>query len=314
MSLENKNGFIWMDGQMVPWAEAKVHCLSHTLHYGCGAFEGVRAYATPEGPMIFRLNEHTQRLFNSAKILGMSIPYTEKEIIDAQKAVLANNYLQSAYIRPLVYFGAEGLGLHSSQLSVHVLVAAWEWGAYLGEDNLKNGIKVCTSTLRRPHVESAFVKAKATGHYINSVLAIQEAKRYGCDEALILDHQGFVSEGSAENFFMIRKGVIYTPDSATPLEGITREAVCKIAQDLGFKVHARNITRDEVYIADELFFTGTAAEVTPIREVDGRIIGSGGRGPITEQIQRTFLSVVRGELPRYASWLTPVSVVEELSV
>ena len=304
MLRNTQNKVIWMDGQLIPWEDAKVHCLTHTLHYGCGVFEGVRAYATPKGPAIFRLEEHTKRLLNSAHILRMKSPFTFEQICQAQKEVIHHNQFPSAYIRPLLYYGSESLGVHADSLSVHLMIAAWEWGAILGADSVKKGIKVCTSSLRRPHIDSALIKSKTAGHYVNSVLAIAEARDHGCDEALMLDHRGFVSEGSVENFFMVRDSIIYMPDNSTPLEGITRDSVCRIAQDLGYTVKERNMTRDEVYIADEAFFCGIAAEVVPIRELDSRQIGSGLPGPITTHLQTTFAQVVRGEKSEYSKWLT----------
>ncbi len=304
MSLMDKTGFIWIDGEYLDWQDAKVHCLTHTLHYGYGVFEGTRAYSTDKGPAIFRLDAHTRRLFNSAKILNIEIPYSEAELNEIQIDILKKNKLNSAYIRPMVYYGGEYLGLQTNALSLHVMVAAWEWGAYLGEESLSKGIKVRTSSLTRNHVNSVFCKAKANGNYMNSILALKEAHACGCDEALMLDHEGYVAEGSGENFFIVRDGVIYTPDLTSILEGITRDTIMILAKDLGYKVHERRITRDEVFIADEAFFTGTAAEVTPIRELDGRMIGEGVRGPVTTALQKTYLEQVRGQGDEYPEWLT----------
>ncbi len=301
--MSDRDGLIWYDGEWVDWRDAKTHVLTHTLHYGAGVFEGVRAYETAQGTAIFRLTEHTDRLYNSAKILHMDIPYTKEELNDAQKQAVAKNNLSSAYIRPMVFYGSEGMGLRADSLKVHVIVAAWEWGAYLGEDNLKNGIRIRTSSYTRHHPNIAMTKAKANGNYINSMLALQEALTDGYDEALLLDVDGFVAEGSGENIFIIRDGVIYTPDLTSALAGITRDSIWQIAQDLGYTVIEKRITRDEVYCADEAFFTGTAAEVTPIRELDNRSIGNGSRGPITEEIQCTYFDSVYGRNQQYQAWI-----------
>ncbi len=306
MSFDDRDGWIWHDGEMVPWREARVHVLTHTLHYGVGVFEGVRAYRSEAGPAIFRLREHTERLFRSAHIVNLQIPYDLDTLIEVQRRVVRENGLESAYIRPMCYLGSEGMGLHADELSVHVMVAAWEWGAYLGAENLERGIRVGTSSFCRHHVNAAMCKAKANGNYINSILALQEANSRGLDEALLLDVDGYVAEGSGENFFMVRGGVIYTPDLTSALEGITRDTVIRLADELGYPVREKRITRDEVYVADEAFFTGTAAEVTPIRELDGRRIGSGHRGPITEHLQRSYFDQVHGRREVHADWLTPV--------
>ncbi len=302
----DRDGWIWLDGEMVPWREAKVHVLTHTLHYGMGVFEGVRAYKTDKGPAIFKLEDHTERLFQSAHIMGMKIPYDAQTINDAQIAAVKENNLESAYIRPLAFYGSEGMGIRADSLGVHVTVAAWEWGAYLGEENLKNGIRIRVSSYTRHNVNSMMCRAKATGNYINSMMALQEAVNDGYDEALILDANGFVMEGSGENFFLVKDGVIYTPDLASALNGITRKTILTFAQDMGIEVVEKRITRDEVYIADEAFFTGTAAEVTPIREVDNRTIGSGTRGPITEQMQTRYFDQVQGRRSDHPEWLTYV--------
>lgn len=291
---------------MVPWRDAKVHVLTHTLHYGMGAFEGVRAYKTSKGTSIFRLEEHTERLINSTKILGMKIPYTYEEIIEAQKIVVKKNNLKSGYIRPMCFYGAEGMGLRADNLKEHLIVAAWEWGSYFSEDNLNNGIRVKTSSYSKQYINSTMCKAKANGNYINSMVALQEALDCGYDEALLLDPSGYVSEGSGENLFIVSKGVIYTPELTSALDGITRRTVIKIAGDKGMNVISKPITRDEVYIADEAFFTGTAAEVTPIRELDGKKIGSGKRGPVTKELQELFFNIVNGKSEKYSSWLTIV--------
>ena len=306
MSFADRDGVIWMDGELVDWREAKVHVLTHTLHYGMGVFEGVRAYETDQGAAIFRLEDHTKRLFNSAKILNLAIPYTPEQISDAQKLVVRENNLDSAYLRPMCFLGSEGMGLRADGLKVHCMVAAWEWGAYLGEDNMNNGIRIKTSSFTRHHVNVTMCKAKANGNYINSMMALQEALKDGYDEALLLDVDGFVAEGSGENFFIIREGTIFTPDLTSALDGITRNTIFHLATELGYKIVEKRITRDEVYIADEAFFTGTAAEVTPIRELDNRPIGNGGRGPITEQLQSLYFDVVKGKSAAHKHWLTPV--------
>jgi len=306
-SMEDRDGKIWMDGQMVEWRDAKIHVLTHTLHYGCGAFEGVRAYKTPQGTAIFRLEEHTERLFNSAKILRMKIPFTQQEVMDAQRAVVRENKLESGYIRPLTWIGSQKLGVSPKGNKIHLMVAAWTWGAYLGEDGMKRGIRVKTSSFTRHHVNITMIHAKAVSNYTNSILANMEALDEGYDEALLLDPQGFASEGAGENLFIARKGVVYTPDSsAGALNGITRNTIFSICKDLGLELKEKPITRDEIYIADEAFFSGTAAEVTPIRELDRIEIGSGSRGPITEKIQAAFFDIVNGRNPKYASWLTQV--------
>ena len=306
MSMANRDGFIWMDGKMVPWRDANIHVLTHTLHYGMGVFEGIRAYKTDAGPAIFRLKEHTCRLFNSAKIFQMKMNYTEEQIAKAIIEVVKENKLASCYIRPIVWIGSEKLGISARSNSIHAAVAAWEWGAYLGEDGLNKGIRVKVSSFTRHHVNVSLVRAKASGYYINSILANQEVTAQGYDEALLLDTDGYVSEGSGENVFIVRDGVIYTPDLASCLDGITRDAIFTIAKDLGIEVKEKRITRDEMYCCDEAFFTGTAAEVTPIRELDDRIIGDGTRGPITTKIQQIFFDAVAGKSDKYRHWLTVV--------
>jgi branched-chain amino acid aminotransferase len=305
-TMADRDGVIWLDGQMVPWREAKVHVLTHTLHYGMGVFEGVRAYNTDMGTAIFRLQEHTDRLFRSAKILGMKMPYDKDTVNEAQRAVVRENNLESAYIRPMCFYGSEGMGIRADNLNVHTMVAAWNWGAYLGEENMTKGIRIKTSSFTRHHVNITMCKAKANGNYMNSMMALQEAVSCGYDEALLLDAQGFVCEGSGENFFMVRDGVLYTPELTSALEGITRDTVITLARDIGLKVVEKRITRDEVYIADEAFFTGTAAEVTPIREFDNRPIGSGTRGPITEKLQAMYFDQVYGRSEVYQNWNTLV--------
>jgi len=305
--MADREGLIWLDGEMVDWREAKVHVLTHTLHYGMGCFEGVRAYETDKGAAIFRLQEHTDRLFRSAHILGMKIPFSKEEINQAQLDAVAKNNLRQAYLRPMVFFGSEGMGLRADNLNVHVMVAAWEWPAYMGEEAKTKGIRIRTSSYTRHHVNITMCKAKANGNYINSMLALREALESGCEEALLLDNEGYVAEGSGENIFIIRDGVIYTPELTSCLDGITRNTIFKFAADLGYKVIEKRITRDEVYVADEAFFTGTAAEVLPIRELDGRQIGSGVRGPITEQLQTMYFDQVMGKRAEYPEWLALVN-------
>ena len=307
MSMDDQDGSIWLDGEWLPWREAKVHVLTHTLHYGAGVFEGVRAYQCEQGTAIFRLQEHTDRLFRSAHILRMTIGFDKDQINQAQLDAVSRNRLSSAYLRPMCFYGSEGMGLRADNLKTHVMIAAWEWGSYLGEDNMTNGIRIRTSSYIRNHVNSVMCKAKANGNYINSILALQEALECGCDEALLLDHEGYVAEGSDENIFIVRHGVLYTPELTSALEGITRDTVIQLAKDLSLSVVEKRITRDEVYIADEAFFTGTAAEVTPIRMLDGRVIGNGQRGPITERLQSLYFDVVHGRSEHYAKWLSFVS-------
>jgi len=304
--MSDRDGLIWLDGEMVDWREAKVHVLTHTLHYGMGVFEGIRAYETAQGATVFRLQEHIDRLFRSAHILNMPMPYDRQTLTAACKQAVKDNDLSSAYIRPMCFYGSEGMGLRADNLQVHVMVAAWSWGAYLGEDNMRNGIRIKTSSFTRHHVNVTMCKAKANGNYMNSMLALQEALKDGYDEALLLDVDGFVAEGSGENIFLVRDGVLLTPDLTSALEGITRETIMQLAQDAGIPVREKRITRDEVYVADEAFFTGTAAEVTPIRELDNRTIGCGGRGPITEQLQTTYFDQVYGRRSEYPHWLTPL--------
>lgn len=305
-SMDDRDGLIWMDGKLIPWREAKVHVLTHTLHYGMGVFEGVRAYDTEAGTAIFRLKEHTERLFRSAKILNMPMPFDRDTLNDAQRLVVRENGLESAYIRPMCFYGSEGMGLHAEALQVHVMVAAWTWGSYLGEDNMTNGIRVKVSSYTRHHVNSAMSKAKANGHYFNSMMAVSEAHADGYDEALLLDSNGFVAEGSGENIFLVRNGELLTPTLDCALDGITRQTIMSFAQDMGIPVREKRITRDEIYIADEAFFTGTAAEVMPIRELDRRSIGNGKRGPITEQLQQRYFDQVLGRRNEHPEWLTLV--------
>jgi branched-chain amino acid aminotransferase len=301
-----RDGKIWKDGELIDWRDAKIHVLTHSLHYGMAVFEGVRAYETIKGTAIFRLQEHTRRLLNSAKIFQMAVPYDMDTLMEAQKQVVRANELASCYIRPLIWVGSEKLGISAKGNTIHASIAAWAWGSYLGEEGMAKGIRVKTSSFTRHHVNVSMVRAKASGYYINSILANQEALTDGYDEALLLDTDGFVSEGSGENVFMVKNGKLYTPDLASCLDGITRNSVLTMARDLGIEVIEKRITRDEMYCCDEAFFTGTAAEVTPIRELDNRQIGEGKRGPITEKLQSLFFDVVAGKAPQYEHWLTLV--------
>jgi branched-chain amino acid aminotransferase len=307
MDLSQLTGHIWLDGEMVPWQEAKVHVLTHTFHYGLGVFEGVRAYNTSQGAAIFRLQEHTDRLFRSAHILRMEMPFDKGTLSEAQRQVVRANGLEEAYIRPMCFLGSEGMGLRADNLKTHVMVAAWAWPSYMDPEAMNRGIRVATSSYTRHHVNITMCKAKANGNYINSILALREALDAGFEEALLLDNEGYVAEGSGENVFLVRNGVLYTPELTSCLEGITRDSIIRIAEDQGLTVKEKRITRDEVYVADEAFFTGTAAEVVPIREVDNRAIGTGVRGPITETLQRIYLESVRGAQADYADWLAPVA-------
>jgi branched-chain amino acid aminotransferase len=305
-TMADRDGVIWLDGEMVPWREAKTHVLTHTLHYGMGVFEGVRAYHAEKGTAIFRLQDHTDRLFRSALILNMPMPYDPETLNQAQLAAVRENNLDSAYIRPMCFYGSEGMGLRADNLKVHCMVAAWEWGAYLGAENMEKGIRIRVSSFTRHHVNITMCRAKANGNYMNSMMALQEALHDGYDEALMLDAEGYVMEGSGENIFIVRDGIIYTPDLTSALDGITRKSVIMLAEERGYRVIEKRITRDEVYIADEAFFTGTAAEVTPIREVDNRPIGNGGRGPITEILQKDYFDLVHGRLASHPQWLAYV--------
>jgi branched-chain amino acid aminotransferase len=310
MGMEDRDGVIWFDGRLVPWREATVHVLTHTLHYGMGVFEGIRAYATDRGPAVFRLHDHTGRLFRSAHIMRIPMPWDRDAINRACLDVIRENGLGACYIRPVCFYGSEGMGLRADNLKTHVAVAAWEWGAYLGTEGLEKGIRVRTSSYSRHHVNVTMCKAKANGHYVNSMLALQEALECGCDEALLLDTEGYVAEGSGENLFLVRNGVIHTPELTSALEGITRDTVLALAAECGYTVRERRITRDEVYVSDEAFFCGTAAEVTPIREVDGRQIGSGRRGPVTERLQSLFFEYVSGRRTEHPEWLQYVNPPE----
>ncbi len=306
MSMSDRDGFIWQDGQLVPWREATTHVLTHSLHYGLAVFEGVRAYKTVTGTAIFKLKEHTDRLFNSAHIYRMPMPWDKETLMEAQKEVVRVNKLESAYIRPIAFYGSEKMGVSPKGASTHVAIAAWPWGAYLGEEGMEKGIRVKTSSYARHHVNVNMARAKFSATYANSILANMEATEHGYDEALLLDVDGFVAEGAGENLFIVKDGVIYEPEIASALIGITRATIIALAEELGYKVVSKRLTRDDIYIADEAFFTGTAAEVTPIRELDGRQIGAGHRGPITTKLQALFFDVVNGKVPARANWLTPI--------
>lgn len=307
MSMADRDGQIWYDGRLVPWRNATTHVLTHSLHYGLAVFEGLRAYNTVGGTAIFRLKEHTERLYNSAHIYLMSIPYPREALMEAQKEVVRANRLESCYIRPIVFYGSEKMGVSPKGVTVHVAIAAWSWGAYLGAEALESGIRVKTSSFARHHVNVSMCRAKYSGTYANSILANLEATEHGYDEGLLLDVDGFVAEGAGENLFLVKNGAIYEPELTSALIGITRESVITLARDMGYEVSARRITRDDLYVADEAFFTGTAAEVTPIREVDGRVIGEGRRGPVTTKLQNAFFECVNGKAERYRGWLTPVA-------
>ena len=304
MNMQDKVSHIWSDGEMLASVDAKTHLLTHTLHYGVGCFEGLRAYETANGPAIFRLEDHTQRLFDSAQILGMEVKFTQEEINQAQQQVIVQNKLESCYIRPLVYYGSEGMGLRAEGLQTHVMVAAWSWGSYFTGEQLENGIDVGISSYQRINPQAYLVRAKACGNYINSMMAVNEAIKNGFHEALLLDGSGHVSEGSSENVFLVKDGTIYTPPLTSCLNGITRKTIITIANDLGYQVEEKFLTRDDFYIADEAFFSGTAAEITPIASVDRRKIGGGGRGKITKVLQQLYFDIVAGKEKKYQDWLT----------
>jgi branched-chain amino acid aminotransferase len=306
MSMADRDGQIWYDGKLVPWRDATTHVLTHSLHYGLAVFEGLRAYKTANGTAIFRLKEHTDRLFNSAHIFMMKMPYDKQTLIEAQKEVVRVNKLDSCYVRPIAFYGSEKMGVSPKGAQVHVAIAAWPWGAYLGADGIEKGIRVKTASYARHHINVTMCRAKFSGTYANSILANQEALEHGYDEALLLDVDGYVAEGSGENLFIVKNGKLYEPELTSALIGITRDAVISMARDIGVEVEARRLTRDDIYIADEAFFTGTAAEVTPIRELDSRRIGSGERGPITAKLQSMFFDVVNGRSEKYRDWLTYV--------
>src|SRR4051794_21117275 len=307
MSMADRDGVIWYDGKLVPWRDATTHVLTHSLHYGLAVFEGLRTYKTDSGPAIFRLKEHTERFFNSAHIFMMKMPYDKETIIEAQKEVVRANKLDSCYVRPIAFYGSEKMGVSPKGAKVHVAIAAWPWGAYLGADGIEKGIRVKTSSYARHHVNVSMCRAKYSGTYANSILANMEATEHGYDEGLLLDVDGFVAEGAGENLFMVKNGRISEPELNSALVGITRRSVITLAEEMGYTVGARRITRDDLYIANEAFFTGTAAEVTPIREVDGRTIGSGETGPVTARLQKSFFDVVTGKSETYRDWLTPVA-------
>ena len=306
MSMADRDGLIWFDGKMVPWRDATTHVLTHSLHYGLSVFEGLRAYKTARGTAIFRLKEHTDRLFNSAHIYMMKLPWDRATLMDAQRQVVRENQLESCYVRPIAFYGSEKMGVSPKGVSVHVAIAAWPWGAYLGADGLEKGIRVKTSSFARHHVNVTMARAKIASTYANSILANMEATDHGYDEGLLLDVDGFVAEGAGENLFIVKDGVIYEPEIASALTGITRNTIHRLAKDLDLALVTRRLTRDDVYIADEAFFTGTAAEVTPIRELDGRVIGAGKRGPITEKLQTAFFDIVNGRSEKYNDWLAYV--------
>ena len=301
-NLADRDGWIWLNGELVPWREAQVHVLTYTLHYGIGVFEGVRAYETPRGASFFRLHDHTVRLFDSAHILQIEVPFSHEELIAAQCEVFAANELKEGYLRPVVYLGSEAMGLRAVDLSVSAAIACWPWPDYMDPESRERGITVRTSSYTRHHVNITMCKAKANGNYINSILALREAQDAGCDEAMLLDNEGYVAEGSGENIFVVKNNVIHTPELTSCLPGITRDTILTFARELGFEVVERRITRDEVYIADEAFFTGTAAEVLPIREVDGRTVGDGRRGPVTERLQSLYFDQVRGLRDAHPEW------------
>ena len=306
MSMADRDGLIWYDGKMVPWRDATTHVLTHSLHYGLSVFEGLRAYKTARGTAIFRLKEHTDRLFNSAHIYMMKLPWDRATLMDAQRQVVRENQLESCYVRPIAFYGSEKMGVSPKGALVHVAIAAWPWGAYLGADGLEKGIRVKTSSFARHHVNVTMARAKIASTYANSILANMEATDHGYDEGLLLDVDGFVAEGAGENLFIVKDGVIYEPEIASALTGITRNTIHRLAKDLDLALVTRRLTRDDVYIADEAFFTGTAAEVTPIRELDGRVIGAGKRGPITEKLQTAFFDIVNGRSEKYNDWLAYV--------
>jgi len=306
MSMSDRDGLIWYDGELVPWRNATTHVLTHSLHYGLAVFEGVRAYNTDLGTAIFRLQDHTRRLFNSAHIYQMALPYDQAAINAAQLEVVRANKLESCYIRPLAFYGSEKMGVSPKGATVHVAIAAWPWGAYLGEAALEQGIRVKISSYARQHVNVTMPRAKLASTYANSILANTEALDHGYDEAILLDTEGFVAEGSGENIFIVKDGVLCEPEIASALTGITRSTIHALAADLGIPLQTKRLTRDDLYIADEAFFSGTAAEVTPIREIDRRVIGKGRRGPVTEKLQQAFFDVVNGRNAKYHHWLSKV--------
>jgi len=303
MSMADRDGFIWMDGKLVPWREATTHVLTHSLHYGLAVFEGVRAYKTERGTAVFRLKEHTDRLFASAHIYRMAIPFDKETISEAQKEVVRANKLESCYLRPIAFYGSEKMGVSPRGAQVHVAIAAWPWGAYLGAEGMEKGIRVKVASFARHHVNVTMPRAKLASTYANSILANMEATENGYDEAVLLDTDGFIAEGAGENLFLVKNGVIWEPEIASALTGITRDTVHSLARELGYEVRSKRLTRDDFYIADEAFFSGTAAEITPIRKMDDRQIGEGKRGPVTAAIQTRFFELVGGKLPEHDAWL-----------
>ena len=303
-SMSDLDGFIWYDGEFVEWRNATTHVLTHSLHYGLGVFEGIRAYATDKGPSIFRLPEHVDRLFRSAKILQMEIPYSQEQISEAIIESIKRNKLDSAYIRPLCFLGSEGIGLRTRDLKVHVAIASWNWGKYIESEKQEKGLKVKVSSFSRHHVNVTMCRTKCSGHYVNSMLALREVSDMGYDEAILLDTSGHVAEGSGENIFIVRDNKIYTPQLSSCLDGITRATVFELAKNRGWTVTERPITRDEAYIADEVFFTGTAAEISAVSSIDNRVIGNGKRGPITTQISKDYFMLVEGKNSDYQHWMT----------
>tara|TARA_B100002019_G_scaffold159349_1_gene137347 strand:- start:323 stop:1240 length:918 start_codon:yes stop_codon:yes gene_type:complete len=302
--ISDLQGQIWLDGTFCDWKDAKIHILTHTLHYGTGVFEGVRAYETEQGPAIFRLQDHTSRLFKSAELIGMNIPYSQTELMEAQCESVKINKLKNAYIRPLCFYGNEGMGLRADNLKVHASVSSWDWGAYLGEDKIKNGIKVKVSPFPKRAADSMLYKAKATGNYLNSMLALQDALSSGYDEALILDTENTVNEGSGENFFIVKNETLITPGLSTVLDGITRKTIIQLAADLEISTEEKKIELDEVYNCDEAFFTGTAAEVTPIIQINNESIGNRKPGKITSMLQENYFKLITGKYNRHSDWLT----------
>ena len=302
--ISDLQGQIWLDGTFCDWKDAKIHILTHTLHYGTGVFEGVRAYETEQGPAIFRLQDHTSRLFKSAELIGMNIPYSQTELMEAQCESVKINKLKNAYIRPLCFYGNEGMGLRADNLKVHASVSSWDWGAYLGEDKIKNGIKVKVSPFPKRAADSMLYKAKATGNYLNSMLALQDALSSGYDEALILDTENTVNEGSGENFFIVKNETLITPGLSTVLDGITRKTIIQLAADLEISTEEKKIELDEVYNCDEAFFTGTAAEVTPIIQINNESIGNRKPGKITSMLQENYFKLITGKYNKHSDWLT----------
>ena len=305
--MHDRDGWIWYDGRLVPWRDATTHVLTHSLHYGLAVFEGVRAYDTADGPAIFRVHDHTERLVNSARIYLMQIPYDRLALVQAQREVVRANGLGGCYLRPIAFYGAEKMGVSPNGAKVHVAIAAWPWGAYLGPEAHERGIRVKTSSYARHHVNVTMARAKLAATYANSILATTEATQDGYDEALLLDVDGFVAEGAGENLFIVKNGRLYEPELTSALVGITRDSVITLARERGYEVSARRLTRDDVYIADEAFFCGTAAEVTPIVELDRRTIGDGRPGPVTRALEQAFFDVVSGRDARHRDWLTPVA-------